>query len=143
MSVGFAQNTVPLNLQDLGVGEELLTSPISGSTVDFKVEKVVVGFGGSRPIFKNLITKCLFKSGEDIPGPATIICKLLDGRNGAGKFGAVIAEGRLVLPSGYTHGTITEIPITQKAFPFANEVVNIKGVKVIIQGPDTTITLGG
>ena len=138
MSVGFASNTVTLSLQDLGVGEEFVESPIADSNVKFTVAKVPVPGGGTRPAFKNVITKCLFKSDEGIAAPATIICKLLDGRNGPNQFGAVIAEGRRDLPGGYTANTTIEILITQKAFPFANEVVNIKGVKVVVLGPDPT-----
>ena len=41
MSVGFASNTIALNVQQLGVGEEFITSPISAANVDFELEKVL------------------------------------------------------------------------------------------------------
>ena len=147
MSVGFAQNAILLNVQQLGVGENFITSPISAADVDFELAKVQRSIdptpNNADDYFVNLITGCSFHSGQDIQGPATIICKLTDDRNGKDKFGAVIAEGRSFLPNGYTHDTRIVIPIVQTAFPDANDVQHVHDVKIVVKGIDPSRRAGG
>ena len=142
MSVGFAQNAILLNVQQLGVGENFITSPISAADVDFELGKVQRSVdaipNNADDYFVNLITGCSFRTAEEIKGPATVICKLTDDRNGKDKFGAVIAEGRVELPNGLAANTRTVIPIIQTAFQDANDVQLVHDVKIIVQGPDPT-----
>jgi hypothetical protein len=97
----------------------------------------------SDPIFKNLITGCSFHSDENIlssdDGPAiaendpVLICKLTDIDH------RIVAEGKLSLPNGYEHSaTDVIIPITQLAFPGANDFTNIKDVHLVVFGTDPT-----
>ena len=130
-------------------------SVITSADVDFELENVLrAGPNGQfwnaqtnsldrDDYFANMITACSFHSDEDIPGPATIICKLTDNRNDVTNpdgsvtqhFGGVIAEGSLPLPNGYKASTREIIPITQTTFRDANEVQNVHDVKIIVMGP--------
>ena len=141
-TVGFAQNTVSLTLQDLGLGEDLLLSPISAADVTLKTKFVFIPSSSGVPgMYKKIISDCLFRSTESIPGSATIICKLIDGSNGPKKLGKVVAEGKINLQSGYMAGKTITIPITQTAFPLANAAQTIQAAKLVVSGPD--INQGG
>lgn len=141
-TVGFAQNTVSITLQDLGLGEDFLLSPIGKADVTLKTKFVFIPPShGVPPMYKQIISDCLFRSTESIPGSATIICKLLDDSNGPKNLGKIVAEGRVDLQTGYTAGTTIKIPITQTAFPMANAAKTILGAKIVVSGPD--INQGG
>ena len=151
MSVGFASNTIALNVQQLGVGEDFITSPISAADVDFELLKVH-NPGNDQQLntvddyFANIITGCSFHSKESIRGPALVICKLTDDRNppknGVEQFGKVIAEGRLALANGYQASNRIVVPISQVAYLEANDVQNIHDVKIVVQGADPTVLPG-
>ena len=134
IGVGFAQNTIRLSLEDLGLGEDFIKSPVSSFTVNTEITRVCPSPAGC----KTLITACLFKSADSIPGPARIICKLTDASNGPGVHGKVIAEGSLPLQNGYTSNIEVRIKIDQFAFPDSNKVKNIKDIKIVTLGPPVT-----
>ena len=141
IGVSFAQNSIPLTLEDLGLGEDFIESPISSYSVTLETTRVCPSPAGC----KILITACLFESVDFILGPASIICKLTDGSGISDdgdptndKFGKVIAEGKLELAGGYVANTEVTIPITQTAFPDANKVANIKDIKIVTVGPPVT-----
>lgn len=86
--------------------------------------------------FLYIITACIFHSNESIPGPDIIItCKLTDDANGPDVHGNVIAQGTVTLEDGYTASNRVPIPITETAFPDANEVQIVHDVKIVIEGP--------
>ena len=158
MTMGFASNTIDLNVQQLGVGEEFIGTPITAANVDFELAKVErTGDPATQQddFFVNLITGCSFSTGQTFSGPARVICKLTDGSGITpdptipDEFGKVIAEGFLDLPTGYPDATLCPngrciIPIIQTAFDDANEVQNIHDVKIIVKGADpTTQQTGG
>ena len=153
MTMGFASNTIDLNVQQLGVGEEFIGTPITTANVDFELAKVERGLGTASneldDFFVNLITGCSFSTGETFAGPARVICKLTDGsgitpdQTDVDAFGKVIAEGFLDLPIGYPDATLCPngrcvIPITQTAFDDSNDVQNIHDVKIIVKGAEPT-----
>ena len=154
MTMGFASNTIDLNVQQLGVGEEFIGTPITQANVDFQLEKVErTGDPATErdDFFVNLITGCSFSTAEPITGPARVICKLTDNRNDVRNadgtvtqhFGAVIAEGFLDMPTGYPDTQLCPngrcvIPILQTAFDDSNDVQNIHDVKIIVKGADPT-----
>ena len=155
MSVGFASNTIALNVQQLGVGENFIQTPVKNADVDFELAKVQRSVdniaNNGDDYFVNLITACSFHTAQDIPGPATVICKLTDNRNDVKNadgtvtqhFGGVIAEGRTFLPTGYVHDTKLIIPIVQTIYPDANDVQNIHDVKIVVKGIDPTRRAAG
>ena len=152
MTMGFASNTIDLNVQQLGVGEEFIGTPITTANVDFQLEKVLRDPSAAKndEFFVNLITGCSFSTPEPIAGPARVICKLTDGSGISNdgdptndKFGKVIAEGFLDLQQGYVPGQSCAagrciIPILQTAFDDSNDVQNIHDVKIIVKGADPT-----
>ena len=140
VGAGFAQNTILLSLEDLGLGEDFLKSPITSFTVSLEKTRTCQGAA-----CRNLVTACKFESVDSIPGPATIICKLTDGSgitpdpNDIDKFGKVIAEGKVCLVGGYSGNHLPlRIPIDQKAFPNSNDVRVVKDIKIVTLGPPPT-----
>lgn len=138
LSVGFLSNTINLNVQSLGVGDQDLTSPITNATIDLNVNKTLVDPTPLLPqngdeFFDNIIDRCSFHSNENIPGTdIQVICKLTNIN------GTAIAEGTLTLPTGYTSSTTQFIPITNLAFPHANDVRNVHDVTVVVVGNNPT-----
>jgi hypothetical protein len=97
----------------------------------------------SGPIFKNLITGCSFHSAENIAAPEddpanpandpTLICKLTDADH------KIVAEGKLPLPNGYEMSSLgVIIPITDLAYPGANDFTNVHDVHLVVFGTDPT-----
>jgi len=130
LSMGALSNTFPLVLQDLGVSEETLRSPVDRTvSVDFEIQKIQ-GINQGGPILKNLITECSFHSVDPVPKGSLIICKLTDDDSD------VVAEGKIgTLAHTLASSTVTFIPITNLAFIGANDVQNIHDVKIVILGP--------
>lgn len=135
LSVGFLSNTINLTVQNLGVGEQDLTSPITNATIDLNVNQTLVDPDtipdSGDEFFANTIDECSFHSQENIVGNNTIICKLTDIN------GTAIAEGSIDL-SGYTASTTEFIPIDSTAFTDANDVRNIHDVTIVVVGEDPT-----
>ncbi len=123
IGAGSLNNTIDLNLQQFGVGAEDIVSPITAANVNFEIE-AIQGDGE----LKNLITICQFHSDETIEDEATIICKLTDIDS------KVIAEGRVVLDTGYDASVTIPIVIDQFAFESANDVRNVHDVTLVVLG---------
>ncbi|MEM2760888.1 MAG: hypothetical protein QXU32_04910 [Nitrososphaerales archaeon] len=154
MSVNFANTSLALNVQKLGVGEAPIETPLPLADVNFIIKKEIIDpdNSGCRIInnqpencnndefVRNRITHCLFhadyRNGEPVlPRNTELICKLTDNRNGPNQFGNVIAEGRITLTNGYCPSTAQMIPITQEAFPNASDVDNVNDFKIIVITP--------
>ena len=138
LGTGFLTTGFDLTVQQLGVQEEDLTSPVNTVAVDLELTKLEVashddlgGVGGHSPQthFHNIIDKCSFVAASNIPKDSKIVCKLTDADDD------VIAEGKLVLLTAYITPAITFIPIQQTVFHFANDVQEVHDVKIVVLGP--------
>jgi hypothetical protein len=141
VGVGALNNEILLTVQQFGVGSADIESPIDAASVDFEIDLVpVVDEETQETIaFKNLITGCSFHSDQSVEDEDTnpnnnprIICKLSDD-------GVIVAEGSLELPSGYDASDREIVPITELAFPGANDFRNINDVHLIVVGQDPTV----
>ncbi len=137
-SVGFLNTNIMLTVQNFGVGEETLETPISDANIDFSIGRMVTSDAAGRTIFMNIIDACSFHYPEEntavYPGLAfgstKVICKLTD------KNGNVVAEGTRV---GMIDASQTvHIAITDLAYDGANKVNNIHDVTIVALGSDPT-----
>jgi len=137
-SVGFLNTNIMLTVQNFGVGEETLETPISDANIDFSIGRMVTSDAAGRTIFMNIIDACSFHYPEEntavYPGLAfgssKVICKLTDMN------GNVVAEGTRV---GMIAASQTvQIAITDLAYDGANKVMNIHDVTVVALGDDPT-----
>jgi len=130
MGTGFLSTDFSLNVQNLGVAETNLVSPINTANIDFTISKVEGPNAAGQNVFKNKITKCSFHSPSTLGIGTTIICKLTDDDDD------VIAEGNIVLTVIYA-GSIPglSIPISQVAFLNANDVQKVHDVKIVVLAP--------
>jgi len=137
-SVGFLNTNIMLTVQNFGVGEETLETPISDANIDFSIGRMVTQDESGRTIFMNIIDACSFHYPEEntavYPGLAfgstKVICKLTD------KNGNVVAEGTrvgMIAASQTVH-----IAITDLAYNGANKVDNIHDVTIVALGDDPT-----
>lgn len=140
LGTGFLTTGFDLTVQQLGVQEEDLTSPVNTVAVDLELFKTRVsshhdegGKGGEslNTHFHNIIDKCSFHTPTTLPEGTTIICKLTDDSND------VIAEGIAVVGAfGYTGSSgAFFIDITQTVFHFSNDVQEVHDVKIVVLGP--------
>jgi len=125
LGVGSLGNVISLNVQSLGVGEATLESQIHDATVKFTIDKIPGDFG-----FKNVISECIIRSGQDIVPGSKVFCKLTD------ENGNVAAEGSRILSSTlFAHvPTVIEIDDPQA---FASQVQNIHDIILVVQSPST------
>jgi len=137
-SVGFLNTNIMLTVQNFGVGEETLETPISDANIDFSIGRMVTQDESGRTIFMNIIDACSFHYPEEntsvYPGLAfgstKVICKLTD------ENGNVVAEGTRV---GMIAASQTvNIAITDIAYDGANKVDNIHDVTIVALGDDPT-----
>ena len=129
IGAGYLTNTIDLSsVQQLGVGETTLMSPIKTAYVDFNIQAIHGQMG-----FKNVITQCIMKADNTIPKYSTIICKLTDINNN------VVKEGKKTICSELPFGERTVIPITDPNKVITN-VKNIHDLILVVQGPRTTTT---
>jgi len=139
LGTGFLSTGFTLNVQNLGVQETDLVSPVSTVNVDLELLKVETGMhpdqggvGGNSPQthFHNIIDKCSFHTPTTLSKTTVIICKLTDDDDD------VIAEGKLTLITTYvgSSGGLF-VPITQTVFHFSNDVQEIHDVKIVVLGP--------
>ena len=127
LGVGFLGNTITLDLQSLGVGEEDLVKPITNANIKFNVVKEP----GNQNNFKNVIADCIIESTDVIVKDSKIFCKLTD------ENGNVAAEGVKILD--VTHlpaNTPTVIHIDDPQF-VASQVQNVHDVVLVVLGPST------
>jgi len=130
LGMGFLNNTFVLNLQNLGVAETDLASPITAANIDFTISKIKGVNVQGDPVFKNRIVKCSFHSFSELGTGSTIICKLTDIDDD------VIAEGKVILTHTYRASTPNfNIDINQVAFEDANNVQRVHDVKIVVLGP--------
>ena len=131
LGTGFLGSTFSLNLQQLGVGEEDLVSPITTASIDFTISKeFVTGPGNTSPLFKNRIIKCSFHTPTTLPVGTTIICKLINADDD------VIAEGKVILTTTLMGSTPDfNISIDQIAFEAANSLQEVLDVKIVVLAP--------
>ena len=128
LGVGVLNNVITLNVQQLGVGEQPLVSPITVANIDLQVTPTKV-----RPtdtFFKNLVNFCSFHSDDRLIDPTQndlfVICKLTDDKH------QVIAEGSDTI--NYVPSETAKIEITNPAFPGANQVQNVHDVTIVVLG---------
>ncbi len=124
LGTGFLGNDISLTVQQLGVGETDLATPIDDATIKFNVE----AFDGNQGFIKNVITDCLIESPQIILQDSTVFCKLTD------ENGNVVAEGSRVLPADLPINTPTAIPIDDPN-KLLSLVQNIHDVILVVQGP--------
>ncbi len=137
-SMGFLNTNVMLNVQNFGVGEETLETPISDANVDLSVGRMVTSDAAGRTIFMNIIDACSFHYPEEdlatYPGlnsaTATVICKLTD------ENGNVVAEGEETGP--FVASVTRSIAIDTLAYDGANKVQNIEDIIIVALGADPT-----
>ena len=163
MGTGFLTNGFVMNLQQLGVQEKDLVSPITAAAIDLELAKIPVDPDGipdnGDEYFVNVITGCSFHSPTSLGFSSTLICKLTD------KDGKAIAEGKLRSNTfSYRPSTTIIIPIDERihddgtpdnqqcqvdifgvpvpvladcqvAFSNANDVQNVHDIKIIVLGP--------
>jgi len=138
LGTGFLTTGFDLTVQQLGVQEEDLTSPVNTVAVDLELTKLEVashddlgGLGGHSPQthYHNVIDECSFHAANNLKKDTTIICKLTDDSDD------VIAEGKLILATAYLKSQVTFIPIQQTAFHFANDVQEVHDVKIVVLAP--------
>ena len=137
--VGFLNTNIMLNVQNLGVGSDIIETPISDANVDLSIGMVeVFDEASGQSEFLNVIDFCSFHyPDEDLkkfPGldgqfDATVICKLTQDGN-------VVAEGQI---SGKFPASDTQmIEITELAFPGANSVLTVNDVTIVALGSSPT-----
>jgi len=124
LGVGFLGNTITLDLQSLGVGEEDLVSPITNADIKFNIEKIK----GNQNNFKNVIADCIIESTDIIVKDSKIFCKLTD------ENGNVATEGSRVLSTFLPANTPTVIHIDDPQF-VASQVQNVHDVVLVVLGP--------
>ncbi len=133
LGTGFLTNSINLTVQDLGVGETNLKSPVQSVAVDLVLSKIQVDPhlvpDAPQTHFHNFIDKCSFIANTNIGKTGEIICKLTD------EHGDVIAEGKIVLTTRYVSPDVTFIPILQTAFHFSHDVQEVHDVKIVVLGP--------
>ncbi len=128
LGLGALGNPIALTVQQLGVGETDLVSPIDSAKIAFGIQKVPVSEGATT--FKNIIRYCVITNTDDvaIPAGSKIFCKLTD------IDGNVAAEGSKVLGTQLEADESTQIPIDEDELMQA-KVQNIHDVILVVQGP--------
>ena len=131
MSTGFLSNGIDLWVQQFGVEEEDITSPVSHAQIDFNIVKTV----GNQGFFKNVITDCivtlsntvgaLTEMGVTLNKQSMIQCKLTDASNN------IIAEGQTVA-TVFPGGVKILVPIDDPLLS-ASDVQKVHDVKLVVK----------
>ena len=127
MSVGFLGNTINLDVQQLGVGDATLQTPITQADIEFTIDRQTGQVNGVTETH-NVISKCHITPNADIDAMSHIFCKLTD------ENGNVVAEGATWLTSTLNEGSTLWIDIDPADFA-ANKVQNVHDVVLVVQGP--------
>src|SRR3990172_3565624 len=129
LSVGFLGNDIKLWMQDYGVGDGDIPTPIMTSNLKILITRENTATG-----FDDLITACEFTSVDKDLLPGTkLYCKLFQGPDV--RTAAVIATGfKEILTSDLPSDTFI-IDITDTSFFNSNDVDYVKTVAVEIQNP--------
>lgn len=128
IGIGSLNNNIALNVQQLGVGETDLVSPIDEAKVAFGISKLQSNAGPGT--YKNVIRNCIITNQDEvaIPSGSLIYCKLTD------IDGNVAAEGTKLLGTPLLAGSSTVVPISDLAL-IQSQVQNIHDVILVVQGP--------
>lgn len=128
LGAGSLTNVINLTVQDFGVGEETIVSPVDSASVDFHI-----GQKNTNNVLYNVVDECTIVADKDLGAGSLVFCKLTDST------GNIAAEGhKTVTPDTLAAGSPITIPIDQLAItvaPFSNNVKNIHDVMVVVQAP--------
>jgi len=124
LGAGFLGNDISLTVQQLGVGDATLVTPVTNADIKFNIAKIQ----GNQGNFKNVIADCFITSTQQIDAMSHVFCKLTDDK------GNVAAEGKTWLSHTLMAGSILTIPIDDPNF-LASQVQNIHDVVLVVQGP--------
>ena len=127
LSMGSLTNVINLDVQDFGVGEETIETPVTQADVDFNIGQVTTG-----GFLYNVIDICTITPGQTLDAGSTLFCKLTNIDD------QIVAEGHKTVTTQVDAGDPVTIPITQLVLddpPFSHNVKNIHDVLVVIQGP--------
>ncbi len=130
MGTGFLNNTngIDLWIQQFGVGEGDITSPVSHAFVDFNIARVN---GEPEGTFDNVIESCDLKFDENLNTGAKIFCKLTDWA------GDIVAEGSTMLTSPLSTDIAVNVPVTDGD----NNVLVVKDVIIVVQDSEYSMGL--
>jgi len=128
MGTGFLNNTngIDLWIQQFGVGEGDITSPVSHAFVDFDIVRITQGNA-----FKNIVESCDLRFDDDLKAGAKVFCKLTDWA------GDIIAEGRTMLANDYVSHDTLNVPVTDGN----RNVLLVKDVIIVVQDNDYSESL--
>ncbi len=132
MSTGFLTNGIDLWVQQFGVEEEDITSPVSHAQIDFNIVKV--GPDSETGFFQNVIEDCIVTlsntvgqtvdmDGNSVITASKIQCKLTDASNN------IIAEG--VTSATYFPGGVPITVSISQGDPV--DVQDVHDVKLVVQ----------
>jgi len=124
IGVGSLGNTISLSVQNIGVGDEFIESPISHANIDFNIVKEQ----GNQNNFKNVIADCIIQPDKEIAALSKVFCKL------TGVNGDVVAEGVTVLQTHLNAGSILTVPIDDPNF-INSQIQNVHDVILVVQSP--------
>jgi len=127
MSVGFLGNTINLDVQQLGVGDATLTTPITQADIEFSIDRQS-GMIGETTETHNVISACHITPNDTIPWFSHVFCKLTDVN------GNVVAGGVTELQHTVAPGETMWVDISPEDFA-ANKVQNVHDVVLVVQGP--------
>jgi len=127
MGVGFLGNTITLDVQQIGVGETDLASPIDQAKIDFTIMRASGPVNGVTETH-NVIAKCHITPDKEIAKLSTVFCKLTD------IDGNVVAEGKTLLDTHINAGSTLWVDVDPNDFP-ANRVQNVHDVTLVVLGP--------
>ena len=119
MGTGFLnnQNGIDLWIQQFGVGEGDIQTPVTHAKVDFNIIRT-----GDGP-YQNVIESCDLMFNNNLQAGAEIFCKLTDWD------GAIVGEGSVVLGAPLSTNVAVNVPITDGE----NDVTIIKDVIIVVQ----------
>ena len=124
LGVGSLGNEITLTVQDIGVGDETIVSPIDAATVRFNIDKIP----GNQNNFKNVIAECKVFADEIIKADSIVFCKLTD------ENGFVAAEGQTVVSIDIPIHTPFTVGIDDPQ-KMGSQVQNVHDVVLVVQGP--------
>ena len=124
LGAGSLTNIIDLTVQDFGVGEETIETPVTNANVNFNIGQLA-----QSGVFYNVVDECTIEASATLGPDSTVFCKLTDAD------GAIVAEGHVVLTNTVITGDPIVVPITNLAFTLSNVVQNIHDVMVVIQAP--------
>lgn len=129
LGVGYLGNDVNLWIQQFGVGEGIIESPVTDTELTLQIERV------NNPVgFDDFIVQCNFVSLDvDLQPGTKLYCKLFDGIDINASF--ILASGFVELTDPVPAGEIIEIPITTFLFSGSNNVDFVQNTLVEIQNP--------